>query len=56
MAPCLLCSHRSKLRKRKRTQEAAQDIADREREETEMAARQPARGGALCLSLHAHLW
>ncbi|CAK0735899.1 hypothetical protein CVIRNUC_000658 [Coccomyxa viridis] len=36
-------SHRSKLRKRKRAQEAAQDVADREREEIEMAARQPAR-------------
>lgn len=56
MGPCLLCSHRSKLRKRKRAQEAAQDVADREREEIEMAARQPARGGALCLFLHACLW
>ena len=42
MAPFLLRSHRSKPRKRKRTQEAAQD--------------EEARGEALCLFLHASLW
>ena len=56
MAPFLLRSHRSKPRKRKRTQEAAQDEEDRAREEAELAARRPARGEALCLFLHASLW
>ena len=64
IALCLLHSRRSQVRRRKREHEAAQDDADRQREEAELAAKRQKLGDGRpqsiylmeCAHTHIHMY